>query len=95
MHEQCVKIFKAYTHETVLYLIINTRKQKQIRQKQSLVHKVPSGVAILSHVSERRGDRPPKKYKCNGDGGYISLVNVGRQGIRCLLAVKNGVGVAT
>jgi hypothetical protein len=52
MHEQCVKIFKAYTHETVLYLTINTRKQKQIRQKQSLVHKVPSGVAILSRVSD-------------------------------------------
>ena len=29
-----------------------------------------------------------------GDGGYIYiyLVNVGRQGIHCLLAVKNGVG---
>jgi len=40
----------------------------------------------------RRGDRPPTK-KCNM--GDIYLVNVGRQGIRCLLAVKNGVGVAT
>jgi hypothetical protein len=40
----------------------------------------------------RRGDRPPTKNKCNGG---INLVNVGRQGIRCLLAVKNGVGVAT
>jgi len=43
----------------------------------------------------RRGDRPPKKNKCNGGWGDIYLVNVGRQGIRCLLAVKNGVGVAT
>ena len=44
----------------------------------------------------RRGDRPPTKNKCvKGMGGYIYLVNVGRQGIRCLLAVKNGVGVAT
>jgi len=31
-------------------LTINTRKHKQIRQKQSLVHKVPSEVVILSHV---------------------------------------------
>ena len=39
----------------------------------------------------RRGDRPPS----NVCWGYIYLVNVGRQGIRCLLVVKNGVGVAT
>ena len=42
----------------------------------------------------RRGDRPPIK-KNNGGWGMVYLVNVGRQGIRCLLAVKNGVGVAT
>jgi len=41
----------------------------------------------------RRGDRPPTKI--NNIMGGINLVNVGRQGIRCLLAVKNGVGVAT
>jgi hypothetical protein len=45
--------------------------------------------------ARRRGDRPPTKNVIMGDGGYIYLVNVGRQGIRCLLAVKNGVGVAT
>jgi hypothetical protein len=39
----------------------------------------------------RRGDRPPTKNIMGG----IYLVNVGRQGIRCLLVVKNGVGVAT
>jgi hypothetical protein len=94
MHEQCVKIFKAYTHETVLYLTINTRKQKQIRQKQSLVHKVPSGVAILSHVRDVAAIVHPQNIN-NGGWGDIYLVNVGRQGIRCLLAVKNGVGVAT
>jgi len=88
------KIFKAYTYETVLYLTINTRKQKQIRQKQSLVHKVPNGVAILSHVSDVAAIVHPKN-KCNGGWGDIYLVNVGRQGIRCLLAMKNGVGVAT
>jgi len=37
----------------------------------------------------RRGDRPPSM------GMDIYLVNMGRQGILCLLAVKNGVGVAT
>jgi hypothetical protein len=45
----------------------------------------------------RRGDRPPtKNVICNGGWGdiYIWLM-WGRQGIRCLLAVKNGVGVAT
>jgi hypothetical protein len=36
----------------------------------------------------RRGDLPPSCMD-------IDLVNVGRQGIRCLLAVKNKMGVAT
>jgi hypothetical protein len=85
------KIFKACTHETVLYLTINIRKQKQIRQKQSLVHKVPSGVAILSHVRDIAAIVHPQMC----DGGCICVVNMGRQGILCLLAVKNGVGVTT
>jgi hypothetical protein len=72
MHEQCVKIFKAYTHEIVLYLTINTRKQKQIRQKQSLVHKVPSGVAILSRVSDVAAIVHPQNINVNVMGGYIS-----------------------
>jgi len=37
----------------------------------------------------RRGDRPPSM------GMDIYLVNMGRQGILCLLSMKNGVGVAT
>jgi len=37
----------------------------------------------------RRGDRPPSM------GMDIYLVNMGRQGILCLLAVRNDVGVAT
>jgi len=51
----------------------------------------------MSHVSDVAAIVHPKKYKCNeGNVGiYIYLVTVGRQGIRCLLAVKNGVGVAT
>jgi hypothetical protein len=47
----------------------------------------------MSHVSDVAAIVHPQKNK--RDGGYIYLVNVGRQGIRCLLAVKNGVGVAT
>jgi len=43
----------------------------------------------------RRGDRPPTKINNGWGMGDIYLVNVGRQGIRCLLVVKNGVGVAT
>jgi len=49
-------------------------------------------ILVLVARARRRGDRPPSKCVM----GYIYLVNVGRQGIRCLLAVKkNGVGVAT
>jgi len=52
----------------------------------------------MIHVAgaRRRGDRPPSNVW--GEGYiyiYIYMVNVGRQGIPCLLAVKNGVGVAT
>jgi len=61
----CVKkIFKAYKQITKRkdILTINTWKQKkQIRQKQSLVHKVPSGVAILSHVSDVAAIVHPQK----------------------------------
>jgi len=45
---------------------------------------------IVVARERRRGDRPPS----NG-WGDIYLVNMGRQGILCLLAVRNGVGVAT
>ena len=37
----------------------------------------------------RRDDRPPSM------GMDIYMVNMGRQGILCLLSMKNGVGVAT
>jgi hypothetical protein len=39
--------------------------------------------------ARRRGDRPLLM------GMNIYLVNMGRQGILCLLSMKNGVGVAT
>jgi hypothetical protein len=45
---------------------------------------------VLSRVSDVAAIVHPRMC----DGG-IYLVNVGRQGILCLLAVKNGVGVAT
>jgi hypothetical protein len=52
-----------------------------IRQKQSLVHKVPSGVAILSHVCGVAAIVLHTHV-------WIYLENMGRQGILCLLAVK-------
>jgi hypothetical protein len=45
----------------------------------------------MSHVSDVAAIVHPQKINM----GDIYLVNVGRQGIRCLLEVKNGVGVAT
>ena len=85
------KIFKAYTHETVLYLTINPRKQKTNQTKTKLSPQGPQWRRHSVARARHRGDRPPSKCM----GGYIYLVNMGRQGILCLLAVKNGVGVAT
>jgi len=45
----------------------------------------------LSHVRDVTAIAHPQKNVWGG----IYLVNIGRQGIICLLAVKNGVGVAT
>jgi hypothetical protein len=65
-------------------------------QAVTLIKSVNSIFGFASVARERRhGDRPPKINVNNGGWGDIYLVNVGRQGIRCLLAVKNGVGVAT
>jgi hypothetical protein len=52
-------------------------------------HYISDFYGTLVARERRRGDRPPSM------GMDIYLVNVGRQGILCLLAVKNGVGVAT
>jgi hypothetical protein len=51
------------------------------------------GEACVQGVARerRRADRPPSKCV----EGYIYLVNMGRQGILCLLAVRDGMGVAT
>jgi len=46
---------------------------------------------LTSHVSDVAAIVHPRMC----DMGDIYLVNVRRQGIRCLLVVKNGVGVAT
>jgi hypothetical protein len=52
------------------------------------------GLFTLSHVRDVAAIVHIQNIN-NGGWGDIYLVNVGRQGIRCLLAVKNGVGVAT
>jgi hypothetical protein len=49
----------------------------------------------LSRVRDVAAIVHPQKINNIWGMGDIYLVNVGRQGIRCLLAVKNGVGVAT
>ena len=49
----------------------------------------------LSHVSDVAAIVHPQNINVNVMGGYIYLVNKGRQGILCLLAVRDGVGVAT
>jgi hypothetical protein len=50
----------------------------------------PFLVTLVARV-RRRGDRPPSYVMVGG----IYLVNMVRQGVLCLLVVKNGVGVAT
>ena len=52
-----------------------------IRQKQSLVHKVPSGVAILSHVKCVAAIAHPHSIVC-GSGKYGETRN------SCLLSVE-------
>jgi hypothetical protein len=49
----------------------------------------------LSHVSDVAAIVQPQKINNIWGMGDIYMVNVVRQGIRCLLAMKNGVGVAT
>jgi hypothetical protein len=72
-------------------LTITTRKHKQMRQKQSLVYKVPSGVAILSHVCGVKANISTLNLKC-----VISISRKYRETRNsCLLPVKNGMGVAT
>jgi hypothetical protein len=74
--------------------INNKHMETQIDQTKTKLS--PQGPQWSRHSiarERRRGDRPSTIYKCNM--GVIYLVNVRRQGIRCLLAVKNGVGVAT
>jgi predicted metalloprotease len=53
------KIFKAYTHETVLYLTINPRKQKTNQTKTKLSPQGPQRSRHSVARERRRGDRPP------------------------------------
>jgi hypothetical protein len=53
MHEHICTEIKACKKINKISLLTENTQTKQntiIRQKQSLVHKVPSGVVILSHV---------------------------------------------
>ena len=78
-----------FVHSSVI--VAGTVQYRQIMSVGKIV-----GESIIPVArGRRRGDRPPTKNKCKKDGGYIYLVNVGRQGLRYFLAVKNGVGVAT
>ena len=58
-----------------------------IRQKQSLVHKVPSGVAILSHVCDVAAIVLHTQLCVSGKYGETRN--------SCLLLVENRMGVAT
>jgi len=62
----------------------------QIQSILFIAASYPCWLVILVARERHRGDRPPSNV-----WGDIYLVNVGRQGILCLLAVKKGVGVAT
>jgi hypothetical protein len=89
MHEQICTKFKAYEQMRMKIITQNQIKKTMIRQKQSLVYKVPSGVVILSHVCGVAAIVLPSSIV------WVYLENMVRQGILCLLAVKNGMGVAT
>ena len=72
------KIFKAYTHETVLYLTINTRKQKQIRQKTKLSPQGPQWSRhSVARVRDVAASIPPFLNLGNVYGTYPA--NMGRQ----------------
>jgi hypothetical protein len=83
-YEQCMNKYIQKLKRVNKISILKTKyrqNQQQNQTKQCLVHKVPSGVAILSHVSTSRRSSTLMYV-------VIILVNVGRQGILCLLAVK-------
>ena len=74
--------------------ILKTHENKKTNQTKTKLS--PQGPQRSRHsVAYDIGTsrRSSTHKKCNM--GDIYLVNVGRQGIRCLLVVKNGVGVAT
>jgi hypothetical protein len=67
---------------------VNKKYRNTEKERITTGQEPPQFTTIVARV-RRRGDRPPSSVM------DIYLVNVGRQGILCLLAVKNGMGVAT
>jgi len=65
-----------------------TKQNTIIRQKQSLVHKVPSGVAILLHVCGVAAKTSTLKILSN-------VANMGDKGFLSFISGKNGMGVTT
>ena len=58
---------------------------------------VPTAIFLALVVARvrRRGDHPPPPLSLLGVVCLSIVENIVRQGILCLLAVKNGMGVAT
>jgi len=65
-------------------------KQHNYQTKTCLVHKIPSGVAIMSHVCSIAAIVHHSQGKCNG-----LPRKCGETRNSCLLSVKYGLGVAT
>ena len=67
-----------------------TNNNTKIRQNKCLVHRVPSGVAILSHVCGIAAIVHPHSMCV-----YLENINIGRQGILVSYQWEKGMGVAT
>jgi len=86
MHEQICTEFKAWkqiTNEKCI-LTINTKTEHKNQTKQCLVHKVPSEVAILSHVCGVAAIVHHSQVKWVG---YCAFCGETRNS--CLLSVEN------
>ena len=91
IHEHICTEIKACKKINKISLLTENKQTKQntiIRQKQSLVHKVPSGVVILLHVCGVSAKTTTLKILSNA-------ANVGRQGILVFYQWKIRMEVAT
>jgi len=82
MYEHICTEIKACKKINKISLLTENTQNKQntmIRQKQSLVHKVPSGVVILSHVCGVMAKTSPLKiyimWKMCGDKEFLSFIS--------------------